>query len=63
MPGIESRCQLEHDRDFHGRARCGSLVGGVGTFACVKNRSQRLPGEIEAGALDQKTPIGDLCGR
>jgi hypothetical protein len=29
----------------------------------VNNRSHRLLGEIEAGALDQKTPIGDLLRR
>jgi hypothetical protein len=27
---------------------------------CVNNRSQRLLGEIEAGALDEETPIGTL---
>jgi hypothetical protein len=47
----------------HGDARCGSLSLAVGTVACVNNRSHRLLGEIEAGALDQKTPIGDLLRR
>jgi hypothetical protein len=35
----------------------------VSTLPSVTNRSQRLLEEIETGALDQQTPIGDLLGK
>jgi hypothetical protein len=38
----------------------GPLSVTAGTLPCVTKRSDRLLQEIEAGALDHRTPIGDL---